>query len=166
MGLFDRWNSQKGKADKAAPKRKGDAAEEAKKHAFASVPSGKTEVAKTEPKAEAKGESKKDSKKSAAPKSNAKEATDRAYQNLLRPIVTEKTSRQPGQYTFEVPMSATKMDVKNAVQQVYGIRPEAVNIIRQLGKQMRYGYHYGKTIDRKKAIVTLPSGKTIDLVNG
>src|SRR5688572_12273824 len=135
MGIFDRWNSQKGKADKAAPKRKGNAAEDVKKQAFASVPSGKTEETKAEPKAASKpAEQKKESKnekKAAAPQANAKEATDRAYQNLLRPIVTEKTSRTPGQYTFEVPMSATKMDVKHAVQQVYGIRPAAVNMIRQ-----------------------------------
>lgn len=153
MGIFDRWTSKKGKADKAGPS-KTDRQEEAKRQAFASVPSGQPAPEKP-PKAEGKNEV------TSAPA--ADKSTDRAYRTLLHPIVTEKTGRQPGQYTFAVNPRATKLDVRNAVHQVYGIRPVAVNILNRMGQAVRYGRFTGQTVKRRKAIVTLPDGKTIDV---
>jgi large subunit ribosomal protein L23 len=61
--------------------------------------------------------------------------------------------------------NATKMDVRNAVQHVYGVRPVAVNIVKMQGKVVRFGRYSGRQVGRKKAIVTLPAGKTIDVTN-
>ena len=164
MGMFDRFKSSKGKAEtkaprsatssrpggKASPKKTAD---DAKKKAFASVPGGPTPET---PKA-------KQVEKKAASAPVAKDATGEAYRVLLRPVVTEKSSRTTGQYTFEVPITATKIDVRNAIFHTFGVTPVAVNVIRQKGKVVRYGRFYGKTKNRKKAIVTLPAGKTIDV---
>lgn len=156
MSFLDRFTSRKGKEKKGIPaggpgagvaltkKAKPDA----EKQAFQAVPSGKKETPATAAKT--------------APK---KEATDQAFRILLRPLVTEKSSRQAklNQYSFEIPTPATKMDVRNAVHQVYGIRPLDVNIARLPGKIIRYGRTTGRQAVRKKAIVTLPSGKSIDV---
>lgn len=150
MGFFDRFKSNKGKAASAKPKAKvKPSADDAKQRAFANVPAG----------AEA---SPKPAKKEPAAPAKAKAPAGEGYRMLLKPVVTEKSSRTPGQYTFDVPLVATKADVRHAVYHLYGIKPVSVNVIRQAGKDIRYGRFYGRTTHRKKAIVTLPDGKTID----
>ncbi|MEK7537672.1 MAG: 50S ribosomal protein L23, partial [Patescibacteria group bacterium] len=90
-----------------------------------------------------------------------------AHRVLQRPLVTEKSTRggSGSQYTFEVALAATKADVRQSVRHLYGIAPVAVNIMVLRGKVVRFGRTYGRTADRKKAIVTLPPGKTIDVVS-
>ncbi len=164
MGIFDRWTSNKGKAAKAPSK--GEAAEATKKRAFASVPSSQAEP-KKKPDQNAKPSSaaSETPAKQPAASTEMKDLSQQAFKTLLRPVVTEKSSRRAGQYTFEVHPEATKADVQNAVQNVYGVRPVAVNSMNRLGKMVRYGRLYGRTRGRKKAIVTLPDGKTIDVMN-
>lgn len=155
MGIFDRFASRKGKEETAKPKTGKLNADEAKNKAFAAVPASEEKTTK-----------KTDSKKSEAPvKSLAKESTDRADRILLQPVVTEKSTRgqQSSQYTFLIQANATKVDVRQAVQHVYGVRPTGVNIVSLPGKWVRYGRSVGRTVDRKKAIVSLPTGKTIDI---
>jgi len=53
-----------------------------------------------------------------------------------------------------------------AVEELYGTKPERVNVINVQGKVMRFGRSMGRRSDFKKAIVTLPSGKTINLHEG
>ena len=150
MGWFDRFTSRKGKAVTAKPKGKAAQADEVKQQAFASVPASEKPAAK---KAEGK---------TAAP-AKAKEATGEAFRLLLRPIVTEKSAQAKGQYTFEVARTASKTDVRDAIVHTYGIKPTSVNILNQTGKFVRYGRSMGRTIKRRKAMVTLPAGKTIDV---
>lgn len=96
-------------------------------------------------------------------------AISRAYRVLLRPIISEKASHQQtlvNQYFFMVDMKANKIEVAKAVKAVYGIKPVAVNIIKMEGKRSYRGRTVGKRKDWKKAIVTLPKGKTITLYEG
>lgn len=97
-----------------------------------------------------------------------KEDTGFAYRILLAPLQSEKAARLSGQnqYVFEIAGGANKLEVKEAVFRVYGVRPVAVNIIRLPRKRVRYGRTEGVTKMRVKAIVTLPKGKTISIYEG
>ncbi len=88
---------------------------------------------------------------------------------LIRPILTEKILKlqeEKNQYAFEVQDSATKEDVKKAVEEKFGVRVVSVRTMNRKGKtkiQMtRKGLRYGKRPDTKRAIVTLAKGDKID----
>lgn len=91
-----------------------------------------------------------------------------AWRILLRPLVSEKAAGvgAHNQYVFVVANAATKVDVRRAIFDAYGIRPTRVNIVRVRGKQIRYGRSQGTTKAWKKAIVTLPKGKKIQVYEG
>ncbi len=91
-----------------------------------------------------------------------------AYKNLLKPVVSEKCANLniSNKYVFQVKKSASKNDIAKAIFAVYGIKPVKVNVINLSGKSRRYGRSIGKTIDKKKAIVTLPAGKSIKIYEG
>lgn len=80
-----------------------------------------------------------------------------AEEIIKRPIVTEKTSSdlEQGKYTFEVAKKATKVQIANAVETLFGVKVLKVNTITVKGKEKRVGVHQGKTSDWKKAIVTI-----------
>ena len=67
---------------------------------------------------------------------------------------------------FEVNINSNKIQVANAVEEVYGIRPVSVNIVKMEGKNKRQGRSIGRRKDWKKAMVKLPKGKTIDIYEG
>lgn len=160
MSFFDRFTSKKGKDAKGAPKPTDDA----DKKAFAAVPSGKEKpVRATE--ADAATLEKKGEKKTEATATKVVVTTGTGNRIIVRPLVTEKSNRLGGlrQYIFEVQMQATKVDVRNAVHELYGIRPTSVQISNVRGNVVRYGRTWGKTIKRRKAMVTLPEGKSIDV---
>ena len=84
---------------------------------------------------------------------------------IIRPIMTEKTYENiaAGKYTFEVAIDATKLEIKNAVEELFSVKVLKVNTISVKGKEKRVGAHKGMTSDWKKAIVTIdtnPSEKT------
>jgi len=88
---------------------------------------------------------------------------------LLKPIVTEKMTEQGedlNRYGFIVDKRANKVQIKNAVEEMYGLSVEAVNTMRYLGKEKsRYtksGIIQGRSKSFKKAIVTLVEGEKID----
>ncbi len=87
---------------------------------------------------------------------------------LLRPIITEKTSamQQQNKYTFRVPLTANKIEIRQAVEAVFNVKVVSVNTIRVLGKTKRMGRNVGKRSDYKKAIVKLAEGNTIPLFEG
>ncbi len=76
---------------------------------------------------------------------------------IVRPIITEKSyaNQAQGKYTFEVAVSATKVDIKKAVEELFNVRVKKVNTLRYDGKSKRVGVHQGKTKAWKKAIVTI-----------
>lgn len=90
------------------------------------------------------------------------------YGILLRPLITEKAtnSAQFNQYIFAVSTKANKIQIARAIQSRYGIKPIKINIINNAGKNVRSGRVSGRTKDWKKAIVTLPKGKTIQIQEG
>ena len=87
---------------------------------------------------------------------------------LIRPIITEKTSQmmQENKYTFQVPLDANKVEIRQAVEAIFKVKGLNVNTIRVLGKTKRMGKYVGKRSDYKKAIVKLAEGNTIPLVEG
>ena len=121
-----------------------------------------------------KKEEKKDVKADAKKEAPKKAATEKAQagfglQNVvLHPLVTEKTAilASQNQYVFVVALNANRVAVRSAIRQMYGVTPESVNIIKMSGKRVRFGRRRGKRKDWKKAIVTLPKGKTIDVYEG
>lgn len=85
---------------------------------------------------------------------------------LKKPVLTEKSlklQRTFNKYTFDVEVTATKTDVKNAVEKMFDVKVEKVNIMNIKPKTKRMGRYVGKTNKRKKAIVTLKEGNEIDL---
>jgi len=88
---------------------------------------------------------------------------------LLKPIVTEKMTSQGdkfNRYGFIVTRNANKIEIKKAVEEMYGVTVESVNTMRYGGKiKTRYtksGVMAGKSAATKKAVVTLAEGNTID----
>jgi len=94
-----------------------------------------------------------------------KSDTGSAYQVLLRPIVTEKSTRlsKEGKYVFEVAMKANKIEIKKAVKNVYGVDPTDVTVLRILGKPKRSRYGRGRTKNWRKAVVTVKKGQSIEV---
>ena len=76
---------------------------------------------------------------------------------LKRPVITERSSEQMEfkKYTFEVDTRANKSQVKNAVEEIFGVQVAKVNVANYKGKFKRMGKHAGYTNKRRKAIVTL-----------
>ena len=87
---------------------------------------------------------------------------------LIRPIVTEKSTAlmEQGKYTFRVPLAATKIQIRQAVEQIFKVKVQAVNTMRYEGKLKRMGRTQGRRSDWKKAVVTLKPGEAIELVEG
>ena len=84
---------------------------------------------------------------------------------LLAPHVTEKTSlamQNHNQYTFRVKRQATKTDIKQAVELMFDVKVEGVQVVNEPGKTRRFGRIQGRTQDWKKAYVSLAEGQTID----
>jgi large subunit ribosomal protein L23 len=86
---------------------------------------------------------------------------------IIAPIVSEKSYAlmEAGVYTFKVLPTATKPQIKAAVQEIFGVRVDSVNTLNRQGKRKRNRktFTYGKRPDTKRAIVTLAAGETIDL---
>ena len=90
------------------------------------------------------------------------------HQILVRPIVTEKNTalNEVGKYCFEVLLTANKIEIKRAVEEVFSVQVSQVNIIKVPGKMRRMGKTSGMTRSWKKAVVTLVAGQQIDLFQG
>lgn len=90
---------------------------------------------------------------------------DELFQVLIAPVVTEKSTRAAefhGQAVFQVANSATRNDVKAAVEQAFDVKVESVKILNVKGKTKRFGKSLGKRNDRKKAYIRLQEGSDID----
>ncbi len=76
---------------------------------------------------------------------------------IKRPVITERTSELMSnlQYVFEVDKHANKIEIKNAVQEIFKVKVLSVNTINMPAKPKRYGRHSGYTSEWKKAIVSL-----------
>lgn len=84
---------------------------------------------------------------------------------IIRPVLTEKSYDDIAvkKYTFIVDKRATKNQIKDAVQSIFGVKVKNVNTLRQIGKVKRQGYTKGRRPETKKAFVTLTKdSKTIE----
>jgi len=84
---------------------------------------------------------------------------------VLAPVVSEKSYGliDEGRYTFIVHTDANKTEIKQAVEQIFGVRVVKVNTMNRRGKRKRRGLRYGKRKDTKRAYVTLADGDEIDI---
>ena len=84
---------------------------------------------------------------------------------LLAPVVSEKSYGllDEGKYTFLVDPKADKVQIRQAVEQIFGVKVVGVNTINRPGKRKRTRYGYGKRKDTKRAIVSLAEGERIDI---
>jgi large subunit ribosomal protein L23 len=86
---------------------------------------------------------------------------------IVAPVVSEKSYAlmEEGIYTFKVHPSASKPEIRDAVQSLFGVRVSKVNTLNRKGKRKRNRrtFTYGSRPDTKRAIVTLVQGETIDL---
>lgn len=118
-----------------------------------------------------KEEIKKDSKPAKQPViKGSKEQLIQAYQIIKEPHITEKASflAEQNKYVFKVFKQANKVEVKKAVEVLYGVKVESVNMIHLAAKRRRLGRHEGwrQGLKKgfKKAVVTLKQGDKIELL--
>ena len=91
------------------------------------------------------------------------------YQVVLKPLLTEKGTRlkeEGNQYLFRVARTANKIEIKQAIEQLFKVTVLDVRTARMRGKVKRLGRFQGRTSDWKKAITTLKEGDSIELFEG
>ena len=90
------------------------------------------------------------------------------YDTIIAPIITEKATLLSDQnkIVFKVPLTATKDEVKAAIEALFKVKVVSVNTIRVKGKTKRFKGVEGRRSDVKKAIVTLAAGQSIDVTTG
>jgi large subunit ribosomal protein L23 len=92
---------------------------------------------------------------------------ERLMKVLLAPIVSEKSTRLADahrQFAFKVQTNASKPDVRKAVELMFDVKVDSVQISNVSGKTKRFGQSLGKRADWKKAYVTLAEGHDIDFM--
>lgn len=101
-------------------------------------------------------------------KAAASTATARDYDVIVSPVITEKSTMvsEQNKVVFNVRMDANKQEVKNAIQNIFGVKVTSVNTLVRLGKQKNFRGIAGKQSDVKKAIITLAEGQNINLEGG
>ncbi len=94
-----------------------------------------------------------------------KQLSPLASRVLIRPRITEKAYAVNAldQYVFQVTLTATKTEVKRAVEEAYGVTVVAVNMVRLPGKKKNYGRTSGQRSVVKKALVRIKKGETLQL---
>jgi len=92
-----------------------------------------------------------------------------AYDIIIKPIITEQSmeATEEKKYVFQVAIDANKIEIKKAVEEIFGVKVEKVNTIRMEGKEKRMGVHVGRRANWKKAMVKLTAdSKTIEFFEG
>ena len=88
------------------------------------------------------------------------------HQIIVRPVVTEKSTDLQGRnnhYVFEVAKAANKIEIRKAIEQVFGVRVKDVRTMVVRGDLRRVGKFTGRQRSWKKAVVTVHPGDSIDL---
>jgi large subunit ribosomal protein L23 len=92
----------------------------------------------------------------------------RLYDVILAPVITEKATilSEQNKVVFKVARTATKPQIKMAVEKLFDVKVTAVNTLVRKGKTKQFRGTLGKQSDVKKAIVTLADGQSIDVTTG
>ncbi|AXK72542.1 50S ribosomal protein L23 [Lysobacter sp. TY2-98] len=89
------------------------------------------------------------------------------YSIIRAPRISEKTARLQevsNQYVFEVSTEANKIEIKEAVEKIFGVNVRAVNVVNVKGKNKAFKFRMGRRSDWRKAYVTLAEGQSIDVM--
>ncbi|MEE1296513.1 MAG: 50S ribosomal protein L23 [Bifidobacterium sp.] len=88
-----------------------------------------------------------------------------AHDIILKPVVSEKSYAlsDMGQYTFVVAPDANKVQIKQAIEEIFKVKVTNVNTLNRAGKKVRTRTGYGRRANEKRAIVTVAEGQSIDL---
>lgn len=91
-----------------------------------------------------------------------------AYDIIRAPVITEKSTEasEHNQVVFHVADTASKPEIKTAVEMLFGVKVKAVNTLNRKGKIKRFRGRIGRQADMKKAVVTLEDGQAIDVTTG
>ena len=171
MGLLDKLKKSDKKAAPAGHKPKSAAVPKEEKKAKAKPAAQKTDGNKSSMKDLYGGKETPPAKSGQSKNKDEKTAIRKyssGYRILIKPLITEKAANlgSENKYFFAVAPRANKIEIAKAVNEIYGIKPTAVNIIKVHGKKVRYRRLIGSRKDWKKAIITLPAGKTIKVYEG
>jgi large subunit ribosomal protein L23 len=92
----------------------------------------------------------------------------KAYDVILSPVITEKATlvSEANQVVFKVAPTASKTDIKSAVESLFNVKVKAVNTLVRKGKRKVFKGIRAQLSDTKKAIVTLAEGHSIDVTTG
>lgn len=95
-------------------------------------------------------------------------STEKHYDIIRSPVITEKSTllSEHNQVMFNVAKTATKPEIKAAVEALFEVKVSAVNTLNRKGKTKRFRGIVGRQSDVKKAIVTLEEGQSIDVTTG
>ncbi len=106
-------------------------------------------------------------KKTEKPEKKKAKSSKLAYRVLIAPHVTEKSTylAEQNKYVFKVFANTNKIEIKQAIQEVYDVKVENVKIINIKRKVKRFGKHQGFKKGYKKAIVKLKSDQKIDIIS-
>ena len=87
---------------------------------------------------------------------------------ILKPIITEESMMgiMTKKYTFKVAKDANKIEIKNAIEEIFKVTVVNVNTVNVHGKMKRMGRTQGMTASWKKAVVTLREGDSIEVFEG
>lgn len=86
---------------------------------------------------------------------------------ILRPIITEKTvgmQTDNNTVTFEVAQGTNKIEIRQAIEEIFKVKVERVNVINVPTRKKRVGQHVGRTNKVRKAMITLAEGSNIDII--
>ena len=88
-----------------------------------------------------------------------------AHEIIIRPIVSERSysAMEENKYTFEVHKNANKHQIKDAVEEIFGVKVVRVNTMSVKPKTQRVRYVAGKTRSWKKAIITVAEGDSLEI---
>jgi large subunit ribosomal protein L23 len=92
----------------------------------------------------------------------------RHYDVIIAPVITEKATNasEHGKVIFKVALTATKPQIKEAVERLFDVKVKSVNTLRRRGKWKAFKGRYGLQQNSKRAIVTLEEGQRIDVTTG
>ena len=84
---------------------------------------------------------------------------------ILKPVVSEKSyaSSDRGQYTFVVAPGANKVQIKQAIEDIFKVKVTNVNTLKRTGKLQRTRTGFGQRVSQKRAIITVAEGQSIDI---
>lgn len=90
------------------------------------------------------------------------------YDKIVSPVITEKATMaaEQNKVVFKVAQTASKPEIKAAVEALFGVKVTAVNTLVRKGKLKRFRGRLGQQSDYKKAVVTLAEGQSIDVTTG